>query len=510
MNPRWLVLCGLFLVAFGVAFAMVRPVASASIGPDAAAPVIHFERLLAGQRLEGHLTQTAKPLLTAVYGLLYVATGDWRPIAWAAIAVFALCVVLGAVLARRIGGPISGAFVAVGLLLSPVLLLDVSQAYALSWALLAWIVAGLAATAIRPRYGVAGIALMLGALARPETLAIVAVAAGALVIAEIAARRSNRERPPRAAYLVLLGTLSIPILMLHDQRLTGDALFWMKTAELNSARYPDLRGLVRTVLWIGHHYLDLAPLLPLALIGGAGLLMRRQWAVAVGLAGVVLGISAVFVWSGARGVNLTTRYLAPIDLGLVFAAGIGLAAVDVPSIRRRVVRQLGSPFSRTVVPVAVGVITGLALAPGWPLDTTVRSAVIKEVALHAHAREALDAIAVGLDARPAWRGAPPSKSISSHPLVVVPAAIRAQAVVDLDLPLNQVAYSYGTWLKPIDGRPGPGAYIYHDRLADKPSPRYTAVEIDRPTDIGGQRFVPILVRTRDGLWVLHVEAGSAP
>ena len=90
---RWRVaiLGGLFVVAFVIAFAMVRPIASASIGPDAAAPVIHFERLLAGQRLDGHLTQTAKPLLTAIYGVLYAATGDWRPIAWAAIAAFALC-----------------------------------------------------------------------------------------------------------------------------------------------------------------------------------------------------------------------------------------------------------------------------------------------------------------------------------------------------------------------------------------------------------------------------------
>ena len=94
--------------------------------------------------------------------------------------------------------------------------------------------------------------------------------------------------------------------------------------------------------------------------------------------------------------------------------------------------------------------------------------------------------------------------------MIVPPTLRAQAVADLDLPLSQVAYSYGTWLKPIDGRPGPGAFIYHDRLADKPSPRYTAVEIDRPTEIGGQRFVPILVDKAAGFWVLRVEALSAP
>jgi hypothetical protein len=502
---RWVLLGGLFAAAFGIAFAMVRPVDSASIGPDAAAPVIHFERLLAGQRLDGHLTQTSKPLLTAIYGVLYVATGDWRPVAWAAITAFALCVVAGTILAGRAGGPVSAAFVAVGFLLSPALLLDVSQAYALSWAVLAWLVAGLAVTSSRPRYWLAGIALMLSVLARPESVAILVVAAGALIVAEIAARVRHRPRPPRAAYLVLLGVLSIPILMAHDQALTGDALHWAKAAELNSAHYRDLRDVLRTVLWIGHHFLDLAPLLPFALIGGVWLLIRRQWALAVGLAGVVLGISALFVWTGGRGVVLTTRYLAPIDVGLVLAAGIGLSALDVPALRRRLARFVRGSRRSLAAALAVGAIAGLSLAPSWPLNSAVRSAVAAEVRLHAHAHEAIDAIRQGLGARPSWRGAPASTSISSRPLVVVPAAIRAQAVVDLDLPLTEVAYSYGTWLKPVAGRPGPGAFIYHDALADKPSPRYTAVEIDHPTEIGGQRLVPVLVRAGDGLWVVRVE-----
>ena len=77
------------------------------------------------------------------------------------------------------------------------------------------------------------------------------------------------------------------------------------------------------------------------------------------------------------------------------------------------------------MPVAVGAIAGLALAPTWPLDATVKSAVAQEVALHAHAREAIDAIQAGLGPKPSWRGAlPASKTISATKLVVVPPTMR--------------------------------------------------------------------------------------
>ena len=292
---------------------MVRPISTASIGPDAAAPVVEFQRLITGQRLEGPLTQTSKPLLTAAYGLLHSIAGDWRPVAWAALAAFALSVVAGAALALRLAGPAAAAFVATGLLLSPVLLRDVSLAYALSWAVLGWLAAGLAVTGDRPRWGLAGVALLLAALARPEGLAVVVFSGVVLLAIDILTRLARRPHPPPGAYLILLGLLSVPIFMAHDGILTGDPLFWSKTAEINSAHYTDVRGLFATLLWIAHHAFSLAPLLPLAALGGVALLMRRQWAIAIGLAAVLVGISLLFALSGARGVRLSMRYLAPID-----------------------------------------------------------------------------------------------------------------------------------------------------------------------------------------------------
>ena len=499
----------LFVVAFGIAFWMVRPIATASIGPDAAAPVVHFERLVAGQRLDGHLTQTSKPLLTAVYGVLYATGRDWRPVAWAAIAAFALSVVAAAILAERVAGLTAAAFVAVGFLLSPVLLRDVSLADALSWAVLGWLVAGLAVTSTRPRWTIAGAALLLAALARPEGLAVVAFSFLALLAIDVVCRLRRRGHPPPAAYLIAIGFLAIPILMTHDALLTGDAFFWAKTAVINSAHATDVRGFVATIAWVAHHVVTLAPLLPLAALGALAVALRRQWALAIGLAAVGVGIPLLFAFSGARGVNLSTRYLGPIDLALVFSAGLGLSLVDVPAVRRRI-RSRVQGVSSPLLPLAVGAAIGFALAPMWPLDPVVRTDVAEQVALHAHAHEAIGRIRAALGPSPSWRGAPASTGISPRPLVIVPPRLRVQAVLDLDLPLTAVAPSLSASFDPSQGRPGPGTIVFHDRIDDHRGSSFAAVEAAGPTVVGGVRYVPVVARPSDGWWIARTEPASGP
>ena len=502
---RLAVLAGLFVLAVGMAIYTVRPVHSASVGPDAAAPVIEFQRLLAGQPVEGHLTQTSKPLLDVVYGPIYELTGDWRPVAWSAIAAFGLVVVLAAVLANRIGGLASGAFAAAAFLLSPILLVDLSLAYAITWMALFLLIAGLAVTASKPRYGLAGVSLMLAALVRPEVLAVVAVAAVVLVVAAIWSAARHRPGPPRGAWLVLLGALAIPILMAHDQLLFGDALFWSKTALQNSEGRA-VRGLFGMIGWLWQHFLGLAALLPLAGVAGWVLITRRGWGLAVGLAGVTLGIAALFVISGARGTFLSSRYLVPIDLGLLFASAIGVSALDVPTIRRWISQRVRPGAAHLVLPIAGGLLVALAIAPIGPLDTSVRASIATQLRLHANARRALSVIAKELGPRPSWRGLPASQDISSHPAVIVPPTLRAQAVAELGLPLTDVAYSYATFLDPAAGRPGPGTLIYHDRRDDDPAdPRYKLLEISRPTTIGPYRYVPIVADPAAGMWVVRVE-----
>ncbi len=500
----------LFVVAFGIAFWMVRPIATASIGPDAAAPVVHFERLVAGQRLDGHLTQTSKPLLTAVYGVLYAIGRDWRPVAWAAIAAFALSVVAAAILAQRVAGLAAAAFVAVGFLLSPVLLRDISLADALSWAVLGWLLAGLAVTSTRPRWTIAGAALLLAALARPEGLAVVAFSFLGLLVIDVVNRLRQRGHPPPAAYLIAIGFLAIPILMAHDALLTGDAFFWAKTAVINSAHYTDVRGFFATIAWIVHHVVLLAPLLPLAALGALAVLLRRQWSIAIGLAAIAIGIPLLFAFSGARGVNLSTRYLGPIDLAVVFGAGLGLSLVDVPAVHRRIRSRVPRRVSSPLLPLAVGAAIGLALAPIWPLDPVVRTDVAEQVALHAHAHEAISTIRSQLRSSPSWRGAPPSSGLSVSPLVIVPPRLRVQAVVDLDLPLTAVAPSLSAAFDPAEGRPGPGTIVYHDRIDDHRGSSFAAVEAASPTVVGGVRYLPIAAHPADGWWIARTEPAPGP
>jgi hypothetical protein len=508
---RWRVatLGGLFMVSVAMAVWAVRPVRSGSVGPDAIAPVIEFERLVAGQAIEGRLTQTSKPLLDLVYGPLFGLFHDWRPIAWAAVVAFALCVVLATVLAHRVAGLASAAFAAAAFLLSPILVVDISLAYAIVWMLLFLLIAGLAVTAERPRYALAGLALALAALARPEALAIVAVAAVTLIGAEVWAIRAHRPRPPRAAYLTLLGLLAIPVFMAHDGFLFEDPLFWVKTAEINSEGR-ELRGLAAMVGWMWQHFLGQAALLPLAAAAVFVLISRRRWQLAIGLAGVILGIAGLLIVSGARGTFLSSRYLVPIDLGLLFAAAIGVSALDVPAIRRWAGRRIRPSLRPFLVPVAGGLAVALAIAPMWPLDPSVRAAVSTQIKLHANARRAFAAIRVELGATPSWRHQLPSKAISDHPLLIVPPTLRAQAVADLDLPLTEVAYSsYATWLDPTRGLPIAGTIVYHDRLDDALSdPRYQPLEIDQPTTIGAFRYVPILVDKAAGFWVIRIEAAA--
>ena len=500
---------GLFIASVAVASAVVRPLDAGSVGPDAAAPVIEFQRLLAGRAVEGHLTQTSKPLFDLVYGVAYSLTGDWRAVASAAVIAFGLSVVLAAILANRVAGPLSAGFAAVAFLFSPILLTDVSLAYAVTWMLLFTLLAGLAATAARPRFGLAGIALALAALARPEALAIVGTALAALVAAEILALARQRPHPPRGAYLVLLGLLAIPILAGHDWLLFGDPLFWAKTAQLNSEGRP-VRGLVAMVSWIGHHFVGLAPLAPLAAAAAFVLAKRRRWVMLVGLTGAIFGVAALFVLIGARGTFLSVRYLAPIDLGVLFAAALGVSILDTPTLRR----QLGPRFRRggrgIALAVAGGALAGVAVAPLWPLDQAVRVSVADQVRLHRNARAAIAVVREALGPTASWRDLSPAEAAAVPHQVLIPRQLRAQAVVDLGLPLNAVWYSSPGLIRPSDGLPSPGTIIYHDRLDDAPQSRYAVLEIDQPTTVGKLRLVPLLSDPKKGVWVIRVEDAATP
>jgi hypothetical protein len=496
----------LFLLVTAVGLWVVRPFTTGPIGPDAAAPVIEFERMVAGQRLEGYLSQTSKPLLTLVYGVARTVTGDWRSVSLLAILSFAAFVVCAVWLAHRLGGAAAAAFTATGLALFPALLRDVTFAYGVSWAMLACAVAGIAVTRRQPRFRLAGLALAVGALARPEVLSITAVGVVALGVAHALARTKRIAPPPAGSVLVVLGLLAIPVLSVHDWVLNGDALFWLNTAQANSAGEGTVRSLLGVVRFIARHELPLAPVAPFAALAVLDAAVRRQWMTVVVVAILPLSVAAFFIASGARGTVISARYLLPIDLGVVWAAGIGLASITVPRLRRWAHLTLPATHGRrwALAPVALGAALAVAMVPTWPRDGSMRSAVAIQQRKSANAARAFAAIAPAITPAPPWRGAP----VVAQPrtLVLIPVRLRAQGVVDLDLPLWAGTQLFPRLVDPAKGLPPPGTIVYHDAIDDRPSPRWTSLEVEGPTVVGTLRLVPLFVDAKAGIWVLRIEA----
>jgi hypothetical protein len=159
--------------------------------------------------------------------------------------------------------------------------------------------------------------------------------------------------------------------------------------------------------------------------------------------------------------------------------------------------------------VALGLLVALAVAPISLLDSAVRAEVHDNVALHANATRAMEVLRSALGPVPSWRGLPPGNGFDARPLLVVAPQIRQQAVIDLDLPLTEVAYDWPRFVSPKRGLPAPGTLLYldrHDQTRNPDSRR--ELRISAPTVIAGRRYVPVYVDHRRGIWVLRVEDAS--
>src|ERR1035437_6665222 len=167
-------LFGICLVAVAILY---RPWNTPAIGLDSAASVLYFDRLVSHQTLEAFVGSTPKPFMTLLDGLAFNVFHDWRLLSFVATIEFPVMLAAGAALAWRTSGPVAAGMAAFGLIGTQLLLLDGALTYATPWAILFWVLAGLALTGSSPRYGLAGIALFLAMLMRIETLTILAVAA---------------------------------------------------------------------------------------------------------------------------------------------------------------------------------------------------------------------------------------------------------------------------------------------------------------------------------------------
>jgi len=496
-----LILAALFVGACAVATIVIVPIHTGQVGFDTAASVVYFDRITGGRTLEASLTATPKPLVTLLAGVLHTVTDDWRPISWATIAAFASAAVLAAVLVRRLAGALPGIAAGVAVVAATTLLSDVALSYAVAWALVGWLLAGLAITSSRPRYGLAGVALGVAALARFETLLVVALAGLVLVLGLVPALRRRGLAPPRDAWLVLLALLAIPIQALHDLLLTGDPLYSYSVPVAASAGAP-LVGPLGVVQMLGARYAPLAPVVVVAVIGLAVLVRDRAWGILVGLVALGPGVAAFLVWLAARDVYVSSRYPLPIDTAVLLAAAIGLAGLR-PSERLPVPRWLdgaglagdGLSPGRVVAAILIGIAVA---APLTVVDRLWFSSIRSDLRLHLNA----DTV------RPVLAGAVAETSGSiatGEPTLIGPVLLRPQLAVDLDLPLTIVGSIDGTGL-PTGSGMTVGQVVYHDRQDDRAHPALAALEVTVPTRVGPWWYVPIAVDETAGYWVLRVSA----
>ena len=157
------------LVAAVLVAAVIDPFGPSLHDPDAAASVLYFDRIVAGQRLEAFVPTTPKPLLTLLYGASWALTGDWRVLGLWTLVAYVVAVAASTALLRRIGGWPAAAFAAVALVASPTVIVEVAGANSLIWGLAGW--------AVAPAYIGLGFSLrgtaicnhQFGTLASPET-----------------------------------------------------------------------------------------------------------------------------------------------------------------------------------------------------------------------------------------------------------------------------------------------------------------------------------------------------
>ena len=513
-------LAAVFIASVAVAAAAIRPWIAAPLAFDTAASVLHFDRIVAGHHLEQALSTTPKPLLTILYGLLYATTGDWRAISVAALGAWGLCVTGGTLLAWRLGGAVAAAFAGVSLVVSPRLLLETSWALGSVWALLLWIVAGLAVTAVRPRWGIAGMALGLAALARLETFLLVGLALAVLAAMRFGPPRWRR-RVPAGAWRISIGILALPIMCLHDVLLTGDPFFWTSVAASYSAT-AESAGRLPSLSAVAHDLADLASgqaaVTILAVVGVAVLAARARWAILVGVLALGPGMAAFLLVLAARHTFVDPRYLVPISVALIFAAAIGLSGIVVPDLVPLLdhrLRALGEGSARerpTAWLAAVSVVVAavaIAFAPAiGPFDRATRVTIASARHLARTADRSLPRIRTALAGGAA--GGSGSSTLaggagSPAELIVVPVPIRPRVAVELDRSLDQVG-SYRDATTWAASAPRPGQLILIDGDPSAPPAATAAFRLSGPGTVAGVRLVPLLSDPADGAWLLQVVA----
>ncbi len=507
----WITLAAAVLVGVVIGAAVARPFSAAAVGYDSAASVIHFQRIASGQLLEGALSTTPKPLLTLIYGGLFALIPDWRVLSWATIVALGLGLAAAGWLADRLAGPVAAIVAVAGLAGSVGLLGDTALALGAPWAMLLLLVAGLLVTGQRRRWAAAGLALAGATLVRPELL-LVPMAATAVLAVDWVVRRTGRSttprRPPRAAWLLALGLLALPVMLVHDWRLTGNPLYWTTVSALySSATTHSVRGASQVATWLLGHWAAMGAPVALAIVGVWRLARDRSVAVLGAILVLWPGLAVFLVLLGARGIFVADRYVIPIDVAVLFGAAIGAAEIAKRIAGPETVRRIGTVTARGLgAAVLVAGLGVLVTGPSAIFDADLRATMTAQRQLAQNVTGNLPAIRDALSALPDARLAPADATWpSAHPaLIVVPVPIRPRLVAELHLSLHAVGSSSGGPIG-IAGLPaGVSQLVYQDRAGGADTGELAGLVVGQAASIDGRSVEPLVANFQAGAWLVLV------
>jgi hypothetical protein len=499
---------------------VVDPFGPSLHDPDAAASVLYFDRIMSGRHVEVFVPTTPKPLLTVLYGVAWEAFHDWRLLGFLTLAAFGVAAGAAAAFVARVAGPAAAVFVVIALATSSAVVGEVAHANSVIWGLACWALAGLALSGGPRRAWALGLALAAAASFRNESYPLVALATAGVVLLAITRGRAAAGRWSP----VLLGWLALPVALVHDLLRTGDPLAWLKVpAGYTAITTPDLRP-TRPLDYAGDVVARFGTepvLVVLAVVGVVWLVRRRELALAAGLLGLTVGITALIGVIAWRGVSVTPRYFEQVELGLIGAAAIGVGG-SLEALRGMVGGRTRPGSAGRALPGAtlVGAATALALLvtlPSAPFDADLAARLATGRVQSADVAVVLPALE---DALAADTTAPPPSVTGPAGLAVVDAAAATLFVprplwtrlsLELHVPLTRLADS---WLAFRDAGAlasiRPGQTVYHDRSADAPPELFAPLEVDRRTILGRIGLEPILADAARGVWLIRVIAVAAP
>jgi hypothetical protein len=516
---------------------VTRPGGPTTFDPDEHASALYFDRLVHGRRLEQVIFSTPKPLLTLVHGLGWTLFHDWRVGAVLTVVAFAIAVGTFARTAARVSGPVAAVLTVLLFLGWADWSVQVTRGNSVIWVLACWGVAAdalvargrspaastpapatasdgqagaLAAEAVRPdappasaatgpRWGIAAVALLLAGLARSETWLLMPLP---VLFGLLAWRRGDRR-----GLLLLLALLAPALWLLHDELLSGSALYSVHIPSAYTDAYLSGRRAVSPEQWVRrilrYYSRDQASILfaACAAFGAVFLLLRRR------AAGLVLTAAALFigVWAllaryAVEGVYISPRYYLLPNVAQRGLAVFGLAVpLDLLPARlgkeRRVVRLGVAGLCAVIGALALSFL----LRPLTPLNERyrmIREADIRRSQIATVAVQALRPVAD-----------------KDGTVLLVPSLIRNRIAVELDLPVTRVRDDLLT-VKVRKGQrfdqqlaralPGVDAVVIDARDA-----RYAPLAVSAPTRFGADLLVPLRVDQSIGVYVVEVHHGRA-